>query len=222
MTDYEKLLEMLKARRSIRRFLAREMSRHDIVRLIEAASWAPSNHNRQPWKFIVLEDKGEIAQLAERVGQELSEQLKSLPPVVSGYAGDFAHYATFFSQAPALIVVLHKRPTSLSNSLLKGSSRAELVSGEPLSAAMAVQNLLLAAHALGLGSCVLTAPLIVQEVILAGLGVNTGYNVTCLVALGYPDEAPAPPRRKSIEQITEFWNHSRRLEPEDDARERHP
>lgn len=220
MTEYETLLETIKARRSIRRFSARPVSREDILRLIEAARWAPSNHNRQPWRFVVLEDKGEIAQLAERVGQKLSEQLKSLPPTVSSYVGDFAHYATFFSQAPVLIVVLHKGPTSLSNSLLKGSSHAELVSGEPLSAAMAVQNLLLAAHTLGLGSCVLTAPLIVQEVILTGLDVSTGYNVTCLVALGYPAEEPPQPRRKSIEQITEFWKDGGRLEPKDDYRER--
>jgi nitroreductase len=212
MTEYEELMELIRTRRSVRRFSAQAVSRDDILRLVEAARWAPSNHNRQPWRFIVLEDKEEITELAERVGTKLSEKLRSLPPALSGYVGDFAHYATFFSQAPVLVVVLHKRPISLSSALLKGSSQPELVSGEPLSAAMAVQNLLLAAQTLGLGGCVLTAPLIVQEVVLDALNPPTGYEVTCLVAIGYPGETPPQPRRKSIEQITEFRNNGNRLE----------
>ncbi len=212
MTEYEKLLDLIRARRSIRRFSARAVNQEDILRLIEAARWAPSNHNRQPWKFIILEKKTEIDQLAERVGTALSEKLKSLPQSVSDYAGDFAHYATFFGQAPVLIVVLHKCPISLSSLLLKGAIQPELISGEPLSAAMAVQNLLLAAQALGLGSCILTAPLIVREAALGVLNLPTGYDITCLIALGYPDEQPLQPRRKSIEHIAEFRKDADRLE----------
>jgi nitroreductase len=204
MMRYEQLMELIQRRRSIRRFSARAVGREDIVRLIDAARWAPSNHNRQPWRFIILEEKREIAQLAERVGGKLAEKLKSLPRTVSEYAGDYAHYATFFSQAPVLLVVLHKRPISLADSVLKDLSQPELVSGEPLSVAMAVQNLLLAAHALGLGGCVLTAPLIAREAVLGVLDLPAGYDMTCFVALGYPDEEPPQPRRKSIEQITEM------------------
>ncbi len=142
--------------------------------------------------------------MSEAVGLELSGKLKSLPTVASVYAGEFAHYATFFAEAPVLIVALHKRPASFSNNLLRGVNHPELVSGEPLSSAMAVQNLLLAAHALGMGTCVLTAPLIVREVVVRELNLPQEYEVTCLVALGYPDEAPEPPRRKNIEQIAEF------------------
>jgi coenzyme F420-0:L-glutamate ligase / coenzyme F420-1:gamma-L-glutamate ligase len=212
MNQYEMLMGLIRARRSIRRFSARAVGRDDILRLVEAARWAPSNHNRQPWRFIVVEEKREIEQLAERVGTKLSEKLKSLPRIASSYAGDFSKYATFFSQAPVLLVVLHKRPISLSHSLLKDSSQPELVSGEPLSAAMAVQNLLLAAHALGLGGCVLTAPLIVQEAVLGDVNLPAGYDVTCFVAIGYPGETPPQPRRKGIEQIMEFRKDGHQLE----------
>lgn len=214
MTEYENLMELIRGRRSIRRFSARAVGRDDILRLVEAARWAPSNHNRQPWRFIVVEKKRQIVELAERVGTKLSEKLKSLPRTAFEYAGDFAHYATFFSQAPVLIVVLHKQPISLSNALLRDTRQPELVSGEPLSAAMAVQNLLLAAQALGLGACVLTAPLIVREVVLGAFSLPAGYDITCLVALGYPDETPPQPRKKSIEQITEMRNDGDRLESE--------
>ena len=182
-----------------------------MLRVLEAARWAPSNHNRQPWKFIVFEESSQIIKLSETVGAELSGKLKSLPAVASGYASEFAHYATFFAGAPVLIVVLHKRPASFSNALLRDVNQPELVSGEPLSSAMAVQNLLLAAHALGLGTCVLTAPLIVREVVVRELNLPREYDLTCLVALGYPDETPAKPRRKSIEQIAEFRNDANGL-----------
>jgi coenzyme F420-0:L-glutamate ligase / coenzyme F420-1:gamma-L-glutamate ligase len=214
VNEYEQLMGLIRARRSIRRFSARAVSRDDILRLIEAARWAPSNHNRQPWRFLVVEEKRQIAQLAEKVGASLSEKLKSLPQIAAGYAGDFAPYATFFAKAPVLLVVLHKRPISLSASLLEGLSHPELVSGEPLSTAMAVQNLLLAAQALGLGGCVLTAPLIVPEAVAGAVDLPAGYDITCLVALGYPDESPPQPRRKSVEQIIDFRNGGGRMEKE--------
>jgi nitroreductase len=210
MSDYDQLLELIQARRSIRRFSDRAVSREDIVCLLEAARWAPSNHNRQPWKFIVIEDKQQIKQLAETVGQDLSEKLKSLPEAAAAYASEFMHYATFFSNAPVLLVVLHKQPVSVSAPLLAGLKNPDLVSGEPLSVAMAVQNLLLAAHSLGLGTCVLTGPLLVQDVLAGALDLSAGHDLTCLVALGHPAELPAPPRRKTIEQIVEFRNNPRR------------
>ncbi len=204
MTDYENLMELIRGRRSIRRFAARPVARDDIMRLLEAARWAPSNHNRQPWKFIVLSDKTQITHLAQQVGAELAEKLKELPKTAFGHAGDFSHYATVFSAAPSVIAVLHKRPVSFSTRMLQGLNHPDLVSGEPLSAAMAVQNLMLAAHAIGLATCVMTAPLIASDFLLRDLNVPTGYELTCLVALGYADETPAQPRRKSIEQIIEF------------------
>jgi nitroreductase len=134
----------------------------------------------------------------------LSERFQALPAAASGYIAEFEHYATFFSEAPVLIAVLHKLPISFSKVLLDGVRNPELVSGEPLSAAMAVQTLLLAAHTLRLGTCMLTAPLIVRDTVARQLAVPPGSELTCLVALGHPAEQPEAPRRKNIEQIAEF------------------
>ncbi len=204
MTEYEQLLQLMKSRRSIRRFSAQAVSRDDIARLLEAARWAPSNHNRQPWRFLILENKQRIQTLARKVGEGLTDKLKLLPPIAAASAGELMPYATLFGGAPVLIVVLHKRPVSVSEALLEGIPNPTLVSGEPLSVAMAVQNLLLAAHALGLGTCVMTAPLLVQEALAGTLAVPAGFDPTCFVALGHPSESPAPPRRKNLEQVTEF------------------
>ncbi len=204
MTDYEQFIALAQSRRSVRKFADRPISRQDLLRVIDAARWAPSNHNRQPWRFLIIQNRQKMIQLARRVEAGLSDRLRSLPAVASGYIGEFTEYATFFSKAPVLIVVLHKLPVSFSRPLWKEVAHPELVSGEPLSAAMAVQNLLLAAHTLELGACVLTAPLIVYQAVAGDLKLPAGYEVTCLVALGYPDENPPQPRRKSVEQITEF------------------
>jgi len=210
MNNYAHLLELIRSRRSIRRFSDQAVSRDDIGCLLEAARWAPSNHNRQPWRFLVIEDKQQISQLAEIVSQGLSERMKSLPEVASQYTSQFKQYATFFTNAPVLMVVLHKQPVSVSVSVLAGLKNPDLVSGEPLSVAMAVQNLLLAAQALGLGTCVLTGPLLVQDALVGALDLPAGHDLTCLVALGHPAESPAPPRRKTIEQIVEFRDKPRR------------
>jgi nitroreductase len=202
--NYEDFLALAQSRRSVRKFAARPVSRRDLFRVLEAARWAPSNHNRQPWRFLVIEDRSKVAKLAQQVEAELSEKLKLLPAVASGYVGEFARHATFFSNAPVVILALHKLPVSFASSLLKKVAQPELVSGEPLSTAMAVQNLLLAAHSIGLGACVLTAPLIAQDAINCELSPPAGYAITGLIALGYADEDPLPPRRKSIEQIAEF------------------
>lgn len=202
--NYDSLLALLQSRRSVRRFREQPVDRGDLLRLVEAAGWAPSNHNRQPWRFLVLEDRAEIRALAAGVRESLSARVSSLPALASGYAGQLVHYATFFEAAPVLVVALHKRPASVTAPLLEGIAHPELVSGEPLSVAMAVQNLLLAAQALGLGTCVLTGPLLVPDALARGLALPAGFEVNCLIALGHPDESPPAPRRKTLEQIAEF------------------
>jgi coenzyme F420-0:L-glutamate ligase / coenzyme F420-1:gamma-L-glutamate ligase len=204
MNHYQDLLSLMQARRSIRRFTRQAVAREDLLRLIEAARWAPSNHNRQPWKFMVIEDANQIQAMAREVREALEVRLKSLPALASPFADELARHGTVFAQAPMLLAVLHKQPVGFSAALLAGLSDPALVSGEPLSVAMAVQNLLLAAQALGLGACVLTPPLLASSALASSLALPAGYHITCLVALGHPDEAPEPPRRKALEHIVEF------------------
>jgi nitroreductase len=202
--NYDDFLALAQSRRSIRKFLRKQVPREHLTRLFEAARWAPSNHNRQPWRFIVIDDKAALQHLAQTVGQALRKKAGALPTVARHYAEELVEHGTFFADASVLIIVLHKQPASFSTALLTDARQPALVSGEPLSAAMAAQNLALAAHTLGLGTCMLTAPLVAQAALEKELQVPPGYEPTCFVAVGYPDEAPAPPRRKSLEHIVEF------------------
>ncbi len=201
---YERLLELMRTRRSVRAFSDRPLDHVDVERLIEAARWAPSNHNRQGWKFIVFEDRRQLHDLAEKVRSSVSRRLEQAPRITGEHAEQMLRCATLFADAPCVVLAMHKRSAAVGRELLTGARRPGLVSGEPLSTAMAVQNLLLAAHTLGLAACALTAPLLAGEVWEELDDLPVGFEPTCIIALGYPKEQPPPPRRKTVAQILEY------------------
>jgi coenzyme F420-0:L-glutamate ligase / coenzyme F420-1:gamma-L-glutamate ligase len=219
-SSYENLLCLMRARRSVREFEDRPVDRDLVEQLLEAARWAPSNHNRQPWRFIVLTDRLALQRLAQQVRDAVAVRLRALPPAAADFASSLLHHATVFEQAPVLIIALHKTPVPAAAALLEGLPQPALVSGEPLSVAMAVQNLLLAAQASGLGACVLTAPLLAGDALVRALPspLPAGYEMNCLIAVGHAKVWPDPPRRKSLELITDYWKP---LPPDDDARTGH-
>jgi nitroreductase len=69
---------------------------------------------------------------------------------------------------------------------------------------MACQNLLLAAHAMGLGACVMTAPLLAGTVWNSMKDLPLGFEPTCLITVGYSAEVPVAPRRKELNHVIEY------------------
>jgi len=201
--DFDSVFALLKSRRSVRRFEDRLPSRAEIERVVEAACWAPSNHNRQGWKFLVFTDRQEIRRLADEVRRTLRERLAGVGGVVAAQAEKIIHYGGAFDAAPVVILAMHKKSPAAGRTLLDGAT-GEVASGEVLSTAMAVENLLLAARAAGLGACVMTAPLLAGEVWNGLPDLPAGFLPTCLVALGYPAEQPDPPRRKKLQHVLEY------------------
>jgi len=201
---YALLLALMESRRSIRRFEDRPVPREAIKAVVEAARWAPSSENRQGWKFIVFEGREVIRGLAQQVRTALEVLCAAADSTVAKHVAQLAEATGRLADAPCLILVMHKRPSIAATRLLGDDPHAALVSGEPLSAAMAVQNLLLAAHALGLGACVLTTPLAGGAIVRAIPNLPAGFEPTCLVALGWPAENPLVPHKKAIEHILEY------------------
>lgn len=201
--DFESLLKLLKSRRSIRRFTEDVPSRAQIECLIEAARWAPSSHNRQGWKFIVFEDRRRIRTLAEQARKSIQRSIKNAHKLAAARDDELIHFAGAFDQSPIVILALHKKSPAVGRSLLAFAT-GELASGEALSTAMAVQNLLLAAHAMGLGACVMTAPLLAGDIWKSLDDIPPGFEPTCLIAVGCPENAPDAPRRKRLEHILEY------------------
>jgi len=213
----EDLLKTIKTRRSIRRYQEKHVPDELLERIIEAGRWSPSGDNGQPWRFIIVRDPetkkalGKIA--AEGSGrrftaeyftgrmQERFEGLKdpqkkekAFKKLVSG------EVSAFLAKAPVMIVVCAKLD----------------VWDVPYDSAMATQNMLLMAHTLGLGSCVVVAP--VSDMrddmkVMNLLKVPHGYKVIAPVAIGYPGESPNPRPRLSLEEITFYEEFDRRRNP---------
>jgi nitroreductase len=118
-----------------------------------------------------------------------------------------SNYYVFFENAPICIVVLMEAYDTSSDRLLKkmGYSADDVRRLRPLpglqSMAAAIENILLACHALGYGACWMTGPLVAQESFERILGFGKEQTAVALIPVGVPDEYPPPRARKQLDEI---------------------
>ncbi len=177
------VLKAIAERRSIRKYLPKPLPDGDLDRIVEAGLWAPSARNRQPWHLTVVTGLERIS----RVTAELKAAVARMPDnPYQGMVGAEA-YTVNFHNAPVFIIVSADPQTS------------------PLAAAdcaLVLQNIFLAAHSLGIGSCwVNQLGSACDEAgfraFITELGVPEGHHIYGCTALGYADgPAPVPPARK--------------------------
>ena len=200
MSCSEELFALMRERRSIRDFQQDPVDEATLLRLVEAASWAPSAGNRQDWFFSIVTDptrKAEMGQAVRTRWREIIAANRDLGVIdeVKRYAATFDS----FTQAPAVVVVSARKPDALQRHMLGDAVGATV--GSATSAAMAAQNLMLAAHALGLGSCCMTGALAAREELARLIGLEGKQAIICLVALGKPANTPSAPARKPVAEI---------------------
>jgi nitroreductase len=199
---------LLESRRSIRSFTAEKPGREILTRLIEAATLAPSASNKQPWRFFMVDDQALIGALADAVQKAVDGTTPKLMRDFAGAFSDYAGYFVRFRAAPALIVPAFKSLTVLSH-LVESALTAEeekrigemeLYSGL-ISTSLAIQNLMLCAHSLGLGTSCMTGPLLAEGELKRLLGIPPAWRIAALIPVGYPAETPASVPRKSAESV---------------------
>ena len=197
------ILDIMSARRSIRKFKPAPLDKETMEKLTLAATLAPSGGNRQGWRFIFTSDRAMITAAAQAVERERRKLVEIMP---EEWAVTFEEYSALFSSfatAPNLCVPL-MRPISLADRLadrgVLGEDIENLAEVERttalISVSLAVQNMLLAAEEMGLGACVMTGPLVARRRLEEIFGVPHGWSLAMLVALGHPDEKPESPGRK--------------------------
>jgi nitroreductase len=184
------LFEAINNRRSIRHYTTDPVDDDKVNKILEAGRWAPSWANTQCWRFVVVRDpeiKARISQSMMRIkrGDELSDS-----------PGTKA-----INDVPVLIVVCAEMKKS-------GCKPGDATSQDFVTdkgdwfmfdTALAVQNMVLAAHGLGLGTVIMgafDAPM-VEEI----LGIPEGYRVVILLPLGVPAREGKAPPRKSLDEI---------------------
>ena len=194
--------QILKSRRSIRRYLTDSVENDLLHTLLEAAIWAPSAHNRQPWRFAVLQDACQKENLANAMGARLRVDRTKDGDDPEIIERDVAKSLKLIIGSPTVIVVC----LSISDMdvyLDEHRNNAELLMAVQ-STAMAVQNLLLAAHAMGLGACWRCAPLFCADTVIDTLKLPQDWHPQALVTVGYPDEVGKIPSRFSLSEVTRW------------------
>lgn len=180
-------IEALLTRRSVRRYTSEPVPRPLIEELLAAAAWAPSAHNRQPWRFAVTTDRAVIERLARAMGERLRRDLEA-----DGVAGDVIDADAGRSYAritgAAAVIVLCLTMADMDNYPDQRRAALEKVMAVQ-STALAGQNLLLAAHAAGLGACWMCAPLFCPDTVCDALDLPDDWEPQALVTLGWPAEA---------------------------------
>jgi len=161
------VMEAIRSRRSVRRYLDKEIPTEFVSELIEAGRWAPSANNSQPQKFVVIRDKAKRESIAEATT-----------------------YGKFISAAPACIAVVADPQRSPRHYV------------EDCSAA--TQNVLLAAHSWGLGTCWVGVFNSEYEAdVKQILGIPHEQRIVSLIAVGYPAETGHSTRRE-MEKIVSY------------------
>ncbi|MDX2138071.1 MAG: nitroreductase family protein [Chloroflexota bacterium] len=181
------------SRRSLRRYLPDPVPQALINQLVEAATWAPSAHNRQPWRFAVTTNSVRKQHLARAMGLRLRHDLEHDGMTEDLIAKDTARSYSRITGAPVLIVVCLSMMDMDTYPDDRRQQHEFLMAAQ--STAMAGQNLLLAAHALGLGACWMCAPLFAPDVVREALELPHDWQPQGMVTLGYPAEFKEKTRR---------------------------
>lgn len=160
------LIDFILTRRSIRQYEKKEITQEVMAQIFEAGQHAPSAANKQPIRFIILND--------DEIKKELSNGL----------------FNRFVKDAPVVIV-----GCANVNSLLTGKWAI-------VDAAIAMQNMVIAAWTLGVGSCWIGA--FNEKKVKELLKIPDKWKVVALLTLGYPAEQPKQRKKKPVEEMFSF------------------
>jgi F420 biosynthesis protein FbiB-like protein len=195
-------LALLRARRSVRRFLPAPVSEATLRRILEAATWAPSAHHRQPWRFVVLSSQTARQRLVQAMEHDHRRDLSADGLPAAAVQAQLGRSRQRILEAPAAIL-LSQDVTAADVYPDEARRQAELLMGAQ-GVAMAGYGLLLAAQAEGLAGVWMCAPLFAQPAARQALQLPESWRPQGLVLLGYPTSVPQARARRALDEITRF------------------
>ena len=175
------IYDIIKNRRSVRQYKPDPVPREILQRVLDAANWAPSGMNMQQWEFIVVTGatKNQLSDSFYMVAQAYSAKMDD-----ESRKKMYLEFAATYGGAPLIIAIL--APKTEKESMQKMHLQ---------SISAALQNLLLAAWAEGLGSCWMTGPLADEPGIRSILDIAEDKEIVALTPIGYPAVIPPAPSR---------------------------
>lgn len=199
------VFETMKSRQSIRKFRKDPVLREHILRMAEAASWAPTAGNSQNFRFIAVQERETVDRMRGIVDEIVSRVAGT---EVSGEGK--ATYQNLFAFAPAVICVVGAPYESATDKALREKdperykARRFQVNPGLQGIAAGITQFLLAACALGYGTCWMTGPLIAKKELESALSIRHPEELMAIIAVGKADAAPPKPPRKPASEITTF------------------
>ena len=196
------LQAFLRSRRSVRRFKPDPVPPATIQHILETAQYAPSAHNLQPWRFAVITSVEAKSRLAEAISARFRQDLLLDGVPEDDIQARVRRTIRRTSQAP-VIVILCRDVTQVKPQpdLLAEQEEAMMATQ---SVALAGLQLLLAAHAEGLGGTWICWPLFAPAETRSALGLPVEWEPQGMLFLGYPAEIPEIPERNSLPEITRY------------------
>lgn len=206
------MLEGIVTTRAMRRYTDEPVADGDIWTILDAGQQGPSGGNIQPWQFIVVTDSDQRARLGALYGASYARyeaaMLALAPPVrpedEASWQRTLAasrHLAEHFAEAPVIIAV-----AMADISMSVHDAEGDMDVGTPYASVYpAVQNLMLAARSLGLGSTLTTVYRVRHDEVRAALGVPENYQIVAMVPIGHPVGSFGRARRRPVDRVT-HWN----------------
>jgi nitroreductase len=203
--------EAILKRRSIRKYLDKQISSDQIRKIIRAGTYAPSGKNSQPWRFTVLTglEKEKIIDLMEKGLKRLEEKHGTV------ILGSTKNTCRIMKDAPLLILVWIKKDSFITDGLKRMIKKVKEVipNAEKLQhmvelqgVSAAIQNMLLMAYSMGVGSLWIADIYWVLDELETYFN-KEGLELVAGVSFGYPDESEigkSPPSKLSVDEVTEF------------------
>lgn len=210
------VFDVMRTQRSVKRFRSDPVDRSDIETMLTAATWAPNGSNRQAWEFVVVDDADTKAALADvyrdswNLLYEQRSTRRSFHDPRTAQAKmirDSQHLKEHLEKAPVLILVCMDTSKNLVST--DGVMRMYWEEGNYTSTLPAVQNLMIAARALGLGTCLTTALNVFAEKAKDILDLPDELRTIALIPVGYPEEEFKPVNRIPAAESTHWnrWGH---------------
>jgi len=205
---------LIRSRRSIRRWQDKEVPEGLLMQAIELATWAPNAGNQQNWHFYVILNRETIKAIADAV-QASADRIASWSEADNfGYAGGWQRRASFFRNAPAAIAVSAAQYQSLVDQILATREKTDPQAGQMRqwrnisnsriqSVASAIAYLLLILHQMGLGAVWMTGPIQAKGEIEKILRVPPEMDIIAFIPVGYPGESPSPNERQPVGAVCE-------------------
>jgi nitroreductase len=186
--------EVIKTRRAVRNYKSTPIPKKHVQMILEAARMAPSAGNQQPWQLLVVDDPAKILELREEcVAMQLDRFKTQGNPTaeeIEKFKDKAGKGADKYLKAPVQIIVLVDKKAPYPDYIIKDGS---LIGG----------TILLAARALGYGTVFVTDA-IPESATRKVFSIPDHYERICVIPLGIPEEWPATPPKKALEQVVSF------------------